>query len=55
MIPTHYLHIILGLMVGITIGISIGMFIAAFFAQRKMRRISANEWLAARKFYTGTH
>ena len=51
MIPTHYLHIILGLMVGIPIGIVI----ASMFAQRRMRRISAQEWLAARKFYTGTH
>jgi uncharacterized protein YneF (UPF0154 family) len=51
MIPTHYLHIILGLMAGIPIG----MFITALFTQRKIRRISAEEWLAARKFYTGTN
>jgi len=50
MIPTHYLEIILGVM----IGIPIGFFICAFFASRRMRRISTREWLAARKFYTGT-
>lgn len=49
MIPEHYLHIILGAMAGVPLG----FIIAAGFASRKMRRISADEWLAARKFYMG--
>jgi hypothetical protein len=49
MIPLHYLHILLGIIVGIPIGgIVIGL-----VSYRKMYRISADEWLAARKFYTG--
>lgn len=47
MIPPHYLHIILGAM----IGLPLGLFIASAIAHRKMRRLSAREWLAARKFY----
>lgn len=47
MIPTHYLHILLGLMPGAVIG-----FVAAsLLAHRKFRRISAEEWMAARKYY----
>jgi len=49
MIPEHYLHIILGAMAGIPLGFAI----AALFTARKIRRISAQEWLAARKFYMG--
>jgi len=49
MIPTHYLEITLGLMAGVPVGFAI----AALIAARKMRRISAREWMAARKFYTG--
>jgi xanthine/uracil permease len=47
MIPTHYLHIVLGIMPGVVIG----FLIASMLATRKFRRISADEWLAARKFY----
>ena len=48
MLPTHYLHILLGVMPGF----AIGFFAASILAAWRMRRISAREWLAARKFYT---
>ena len=47
MIPEHYLHILLGTMPGYALG-----FLTSYFlARRRMRRISAKEWAAARKFY----
>jgi len=49
MIPPHYLHIILGIL----IGIPIGGIIIALVSSRKLHRVSMEEWLAARKFYTG--
>jgi hypothetical protein len=53
MIPTHYLEILLGVFVGVPIGVPIGGFLVALITSRKLQRISAEEWLAARKFYTG--
>lgn len=50
MIPNHYLEIILGLIAGFPIG----FLFAAMLVYRRMRRISAREWMAARKFYTGS-
>lgn len=47
MIPTHYLYILLGIMPGV----AIGFLSAAMLANRKFRRISAEEWLAASKYY----
>jgi hypothetical protein len=47
MLPEHYLYILLGSMPGAILG-----FIASsMLSARKFRRISAEEWLAARKYY----
>jgi hypothetical protein len=45
--PTHYLHILLGVMPGV----AIGFLAASILASRRFRRISAEEWLAASKYY----
>lgn len=47
MIPEHYLHILLGVMPGAVIGFLASSLISA----RRFKRISAEEWMAARKFY----
>ncbi len=47
MIPEHYLHILLGTMPGAVIG----FLAASLISARRTRRISAEEWMAARKYY----
>jgi hypothetical protein len=47
MIPEHYLHILLGAMPGAVIGFLASSLISA----HRHRRLSAEEWMAARKYY----
>lgn len=48
MIPEHYLHVILGAMPGA----ALGYLAAAIICARRNRRLSAEEWRAAMKYYT---
>ena len=52
MIPEHYILILLGGLIGVMIGVTLGGVIVGLMTARKLRRVSADEWLAAQKYYT---